>query len=131
MMKALKETASGISTAVAGVIPSATVPSNGSSQQPFDMSKITSDAFFDLSIGDAAVKFLKMVNRKPQNTNVIVEAFERGGLKGKTYASVYGVLNRRQKTEKDVVNVHGDWGLKSWYAKKGTNADVLNETEGY
>ena len=41
MMKALKETASGISTAVAGVIPSATVPSNGSSQQPFDMSKIT------------------------------------------------------------------------------------------
>src|SRR5439155_23434168 len=115
----------------AAVSPSSAVPSNRSSQQPFDMSKISSDAFFDLSIGDAAVKFLKMVNRKPQNTNVIVEAFERGGLKGKTYASVYGVLNRRQKTEKDVVNVHGDWGLKSWYAKKGTNADVLNETEGY
>jgi hypothetical protein len=128
MMKGLKETIAGITPVVAGSIPYSSPPVNGS-HQPFDMEKIASDAFFDLSIGDAAVKFLKMVNRKPQATKTIIEAFERGGLKGKSYASVYGVLNRRQSQEKDVVNVHGDWGLKSWYAKKGTNADLLNETE--
>jgi hypothetical protein len=126
MMKRLKETMSGISTAVAGVTASVPAPSNG--QQPFDIARIASDAFFGLSIGDAAVKFLKMVNRKPQNTKKIIEAFERGGLKGKTYASVYGVLNRRQDQEKDVVNVHGDWGLKSWYSKK-SEAELSNGNE--
>jgi hypothetical protein len=104
-------------------------PFNGSQHpQPFDMEKIPSDAFFNLSIGDAAVKFLKMVNRKPQGTKVIKEAFERGGLKGKSYATVYSVLNRRQTQEKDVVNVHGDWGLASWYAKSGaSNSDEADK----
>ena len=98
MMKALKETIAGISTAVAsvGVAPSNPAPNN--ELQPFDISQVASDAFFDLSIGDAAVKFLKMVNRKPQSTNTIVGALARGGLRGKTYASVYGVLNAANST---------------------------------
>jgi hypothetical protein len=127
MMKALKETMAGISTAVASVAPSNPAPSNGF--QPFDISQIASDAFFDLSIGDAVVKFLKMVNRKPQSTKTIIKVLERGGLRGKTYASVYGVLSRRQSQERDVVNVNGDWGLKSWYSKSGMNAESPNEME--
>jgi len=127
-MKGLKEMMAGISPVVSGGVFYNPPPINGPQQpQPFDMEKISSDAFFNLSIGDAAAKFLKMVNRKPQGTKIIIEAFERGGLKGKSYASVYSVLSRRQNQEKDVVNVNGDWGLASWYAKSG--AAISDEIE--
>src|SRR5205823_1703028 len=77
----------------------------------FEMDSIPSDAFFGMTIVDAAIKFLRMVGRRPQSTNAIIEAFQRGALKGKNYGTVYGVLNRRAKIEGDIVNVHGDWGL--------------------
>ena len=77
---------------------------------------IPSDAFFGMTIADAAVKYLgKWTNRKPQSTKAIIEALGRGGLKGKAYPTVYGILNRRKEREGDVVNVHGDWGLAEWY----------------
>src|SRR5258708_15767667 len=126
-MKALKVR---MSPALSGGTVSYMAPANGSQHpQPFDMDKIPSDAFFNLTIGEASIKFLKMVNRKPQGTKTIMEAFERGGLKGKNYPTVYGVLSRRQKQEKDVVNVHGDWGLASWYGKNNPGADITDESE--
>jgi hypothetical protein len=90
-------------------------------ETPFSGSdNIPSDAFFGLTIADAAVKYLdKWANRKPQSTNAIVEALERGGQKRSKYTTVYGILSRRAKKEGDVVNVKGDWGLKSWYLGSG------------
>jgi hypothetical protein len=83
-----------------------------------DLESIPSDAFFGLTIVDAAIKFLHMAAKKPQSTNAIIEGFERGALKGKNYSTVYGVLNRRAKTDGDIVNVHGDWALAEWYGPK-------------
>ena len=61
---------------------------------------IPSDAFFGMTIADAAVKYLgKWTNRKPQSTKAIIEALGRGGLKGKAYPTVYGILNRRKERE--------------------------------
>ena len=69
-----------------------------------------------MTIADAAVRFLAgWANGKPQNTNTIIDALERGGLKRKNYTTVYGILSRRAKKEADVVNVNGDWGLSQWY----------------
>ena len=91
----------------------------------FEMDSIPSDAFFGMTIVDAAIKFLRMVGRRPQSTNAIIEAFQRGALKGKNYGTVYGVLNRRAKIEGDIVNVHGDWGLAEWYGvQKSKNVRV-------
>jgi hypothetical protein len=84
--------------------------------QVAESENIPSDAFFGLTIADAAVRFLdKWANRKPQATNVIVEALERGGQKRSKYTTVYGILSRRAKKEGDVVNVKGDWALAEWY----------------
>lgn len=79
------------------------------------VSDIPRDAFFGMTIVDAALKFLRMVGRTPQPTKTIIEAFDQGGLKNKNYGTVYGVLNRRAREEGDIVNVHGDWGLAEWY----------------
>src|SRR5258708_29443646 len=81
-----------------------------------DDEDIASDTFFGMTIADAAVKFLsKWAGRKPQPTNAIIDALERGGLKRSVYTTVYGILSRRAKKQRDVVNVNGDWGLAAWY----------------
>ena len=87
--------------------PKADVPSD---------SDIRSDAFFNMTIAEAAIKFLrKWANRTPQSTKAIIAALARGGIKGKNYQTVYKVLTRRAKEKNDVINVHGDWGLPEWY----------------
>jgi hypothetical protein len=84
--------------------------------------EIRSDAFFKMTIADAAIKFLrKWANRTPQPTKAIIAALTRGGIKDKNYQTVYKILTRRAKEKNDVVNVHGDWGLPEWYlADDGT-----------
>jgi hypothetical protein len=78
--------------------------------------EIRSDAFFKLTIADAAIKFLRRwADRTPQSTKAIIVALDRGGIKGKNYQTVYKILTRRAKEKNDVVNVHGDWGLQEWY----------------
>ncbi|MGA8154206.1 MAG: hypothetical protein WB952_24890 [Terriglobales bacterium] len=78
--------------------------------------RIPSDAFFKMTIADAAIKFLrKWADHAPQPTKAIIAALDRGGIKGKNYQTVYKILTRRAKEKGDVVNVHGDWGLQEWY----------------
>jgi len=90
-----------------------------------DLSLIPTDAFFNMTIGDAAVKFLEEFSmHRPQNTKTIIEALAAGGLKGKAYPTVYGILNRRAERQKDVVNVHGDWGLAEWYGPAKTQKRI-------
>jgi hypothetical protein len=88
----------------------------GSSPSRADDSDIRSDAFFKLTIADATIKFLrKWADHTPQSTKSVIAALDRGGIKGKNYQTVYKVLTRRAKEKRDVVNVHGDWGLPEWY----------------
>lgn len=105
---------------------------------PVAQGKIPSDAFFGMTIADAAVKYLQIwANRKPQSTNAIIEALEAGGMEKKAYTTVYGILNRRANKEQDVVNVKGDWGLADWYGgskarkpqKKGVPLNVFEHAE--
>jgi hypothetical protein len=80
--------------------------------------KIEKDTFYNMTLPDAAKKFLAMSGRKPQTTNAIIEALEKGGLKRTTYASMYTSLSRRENNVGDIVNVNGDWGLPEWYGAK-------------
>jgi hypothetical protein len=80
--------------------------------------KIEKDTFYNMTLPDAAKKLLAMSSRKPQTTNAIIEALEKGGLKKTTYASMYASLSRRENNVGDIVNVNGDWGLPEWYGAK-------------
>lgn len=97
------------------------------------------DAFFGMSIPEAAKKYLGLVKRK-QTTKQIMEALERGGFPHQSksfYGTVFGVLSRRWKTEGDIVKVGGDWGLAEWYgstvrakAKKARAAVPVPDDDG-
>ncbi len=80
--------------------------------------KIEKDTFYNMTLPDAAKKFLAMSGKKPQPTNAIIDALETGGLKRTTYASMYASLSRREANVGDIVNVNGDWGLPEWYGAK-------------
>src|SRR5437868_7036858 len=80
--------------------------------------KIEKDTFYNLTLPEAARKFLLMSGKKPQTTNAIIEALAKGGLKRTTYASMYASLSRRENNVGDIVNVNGDWGLPEWYGAK-------------
>lgn len=95
-------------------------------------SVIEKDTFYNMTLPDAAKKFLTMGGRKPQTTNDIIEALEKGGLKKTSYASMYASLSRRENNVGDIVNVNGDWGLVDWYGgkakpRKRTAAEKLTE----
>ena len=80
--------------------------------------KIEKDTFYNMTLPEAARKFLQMGGKKPQTTNAIIEALAKGGLKRTTYASMYASLSRRENNVGDIINVNGDWGLPEWYDKK-------------
>ena len=73
--------------------------------------KIEKDTFYNMTLPEAARKFLQMGGKKPQTTNAIIEALAKGGLKRTTYASMYASLSRRENNVGDIINVNGDWGL--------------------
>ena len=74
---------------------------------------IPSDAFFGMSIVDAAKKYLGLV-KKPQGTKVIADALNRGGLQHASkslYATLFSILSRRALKEGDIAKVGLEWGL--------------------
>lgn len=89
------------------------------------------DSFFQMSIPDAARKFLAM-KKKPMSTPEIANALKAGGvttLKPDSFANTVGsVLNRSDKNDAGIVKVgRGKWGLAEWYPgrkrKKNTDAE--------
>jgi len=92
--------------------------------------KIEKDTFFNMSIADAAVKYLRMMNKKPQPTNSVIDALEKGGLKRSAYQTVYSILSRRHDQVGDVVNVNGDWALQEWYGNGKPKPGKKKKTEG-
>lgn len=90
--------------------------------RPVDPLSIPSDAFFGLSIGEAAKKYLTIVKRK-QTIQEIADALERGGLPHTStdFAStVRAMINRQAKSDPDLVRVGpgASWGLASWYGNR-------------
>jgi hypothetical protein len=112
LMKKLRD---GDSSPVAEPVSSVVLTATPAFTLPFDIDSLPTDTFFGMTIADAAAKFLTMVGRKPQSTNAIIGALERGGIMDKKYSTVYAVLSRRAERQRDIVNVHGDWGLREWY----------------
>ena len=79
--------------------------------------EIASDAFFQMTVLDAAKKSLGMAKR-PRGATAIAEALEQGGLthRSKSLAStVYTTLKREDDRGGDVMKVGKEWGLAEWY----------------
>jgi hypothetical protein len=76
--------------------------------------EISHDTFFNMTIGEAAKKYLSMV-KTTKSTAEIAEALERGGLKhsSKNFPSnVRSIIGQRE----DFTRVpNGEWGLTEWY----------------
>ncbi len=70
--------------------------------------------FNDMTIGDAAVAYLRAAKR-PQKIKVIIRALVDGGLQSKSknmYRMIYNILASR--LDKDVAKFGSEWGLKEW-----------------
>lgn len=86
-----------------------------------DPANIPDDAFFGLSIGEAAKKYLSIVKRK-QSIRDIADALDRGGLphaSGDFVGTVATMLRRQATKDSELVRVgRGDWGLAAWYGNR-------------
>lgn len=81
-----------------------------------DPSHVESGSFADLTLTDAAQRYLAMVN-EPQSTAAIAEALQRGGYPTESRNfrnTVRSVLDRHAKTVGEIVKVHKNWGLADW-----------------
>jgi hypothetical protein len=80
--------------------------------------EISHDTFFNMTIADAAKKYLGMV-KATKSTADIAESLERGGLKHSSKdfpTTVRSILGPRE----DFTRVpNGDWGLADWYPGMG------------
>ena len=89
--------------------------------RPIDPTSIPGDAFFGLSIGEAAKKYLTIVKRK-QSVREIADALDRGGLPHSSsnfVATVGTMLNRAARGDQDLVRIgRGEWGLAGWYGNR-------------
>jgi len=94
---------------------------NAGSNKSIDPSSIRDDAFFGLSIGDAAKRYLEMVKRK-QSVKEIAEALDRGGLphSSSNFVNTVGTMIRRAaKADPELVRIgRGEWGLAGWYGNR-------------
>lgn len=79
---------------------------------------VESDTFFRMSIPDAARKYLNMM-KKPQTTQQIADALERGGMlhSSKDFTNGVGsILTRLDKAGGDIVKTgRATFGLAAWY----------------
>lgn len=101
-----------------------------------DLNQVQPDAFFGMSIPDAAKKLLDGI-RRPLSMASISDALLRGGFAttSKDFSNTVGTALRRQADDGDIVRVGntGDWGLRAWYPglrrrPKGAPAETEPET---
>lgn len=89
--------------------------------RPVDAATIPDDAFFGLSIVEAAKKYLSIVKRK-QSVKEIADALDRGGLAHTSsdfVNTVRTMMNRQAVNDPELVRVGpGDWGLSAWYGNR-------------
>jgi hypothetical protein len=95
------------------------LPSRESGRIP----SIPSDAFFSLSVPEAAKKYLSIVKR-PAGAREIEKALREGGFQTKArhfYANLYTSMARSEDT---FVKVDKKWGLVEWYPRRSKKADA-------
>jgi DNA-directed RNA polymerase delta subunit len=76
---------------------------------------IPSNAFFGMSLVDAAKKYIELSQAK-RTLAQIVKGLEEGGMPPQKRDTVYAALRRRESTVGDVMRVGEEWGLKDWFA---------------
>lgn len=78
---------------------------------------LTPDAFFGLSLAEAAIKILQTV-KKQQTTREITDALEAASYHHTSQNFINTVntaLYRRERDEGDVVRIGRNWALSEWY----------------
>lgn len=114
-----------IQAAMAGV----PLASNGSTITPGPSTEtatpgiLTPDAFFGLSLAEAAIKILQTV-KKQQTTREITDALEAASYHHTSQNFINTVntaLYRRERDEGDVVRIGRNWALSEWYPGRRKN----------
>jgi hypothetical protein len=76
-----------------------------------------SDIYRSMTIGDAAVHFIRSQG-KPQRVRDVVEGLHAGGISSKSkklYTTAYNVLtDRAKRIPPDVVKIGNEWALPEW-----------------
>lgn len=78
---------------------------------------LSSDAFFGLSLVDAAQKYLAHM-KTPKTAREIADALLSGGFKTTSkdfYNTVFSVLSREDKNQGAIAKVNREFGLSEWY----------------
>jgi hypothetical protein len=89
----------------------------GSTKPPASESDIPRDAFFGMTIPEAAKKYLSIVKVTKSNSELCA-ALLKGGFK--TQANNFGeVVRSTLQRHTDFVKVSGEWGLAEWYGNRG------------
>lgn len=94
-----------------GALPG--VASSAGGTRPASSGEIQHDTFFQMSVPDAAEKYLTMA-KKTKSTSEVAESLLKGGLKSaakKFPAMVNTILTRESR----FVRVNREWGLDAWY----------------
>jgi hypothetical protein len=100
-----------------------------------EITDIGPTTFYGMKIGEAALKYLRLVKR-PQSAPEIAKAIEEGGLahESKTFGNtVYATLNRDHERKGEIIRLPGrKWGLASDYpeAARRRSAENSNKKNG-
>ena len=100
----------------------AIVGAQAKSAPALTLGDIPSDAFFGMSVIDAAVKYLRMT-KKPATPTEIAEAIEMGGFthQSKNLSNtIYTTLDRASTRDDVITKVGRRWGLAEWYPGRRT-----------
>jgi hypothetical protein len=95
--------------------------------------EIHSATFLGKTIPEAARIYLEMCNKRPQKTEQIAEALQKGGMTSKAtnFASMLQVILRRTeiKTGEFMRTSAGEWILPEWIGKKPTPQAVRDKED--
>jgi hypothetical protein len=105
MLKALRSTAS------------ISLPLAPSSQRPSNGADIALDAFFGMTLPDAAKKYLSIARVTKSNPE-LCDALLKGGFKTQS-ANFPEVVRSQLGRHPDFVKINGQWGLAEWYGNRG------------
>ncbi|HEX9750896.1 MAG TPA: hypothetical protein VGB22_06390 [candidate division Zixibacteria bacterium] len=114
ILKQLEGSASGGSKTdgILNSLPSPPIENSRDNDHDVD---IRSDAFFGLSFTDATYKYLQMI-RRPQTTEAICEALQKGGIESKSQNFLITVYSSLRRDARRFVRVKKkEWGLVEWY----------------
>jgi hypothetical protein len=112
-----------LDTAIASIrqilgLTSITSGAPASAAAPGDVTSIASDAFFSMSVIEAAKKYLGL-KKRPAATREIADALIAGGFitqSANFFNTVFSGLDRESKRESpEIVKIGNDWGLAGWY----------------